>query len=95
MRIIPLRVVHPVKLNDDAPSVQSHYRTFGPTTSVSVPVSRIGTLALAKAFRLDFSLGIGTTGSHVPHWSLIQSHAVYVPGAGRAVGRLPSTFIPG
>ena len=29
-----------------APSVQSHYRTFIPTTSASAPVPRIGTLAL-------------------------------------------------
>ena len=27
-RVIPLQVVRPAKLNDDAPSVQSHYRTF-------------------------------------------------------------------
>jgi len=90
-----LQVARTAKLNDDAPSVQSHYRTFIPTTNVSVPVPRIGTLALAKAIRLGFFLGIGTTGSHVPHWSLNQSHAAFMPGAGRAVGRLPSTFIPG
>ena len=66
-RVIPLQVARTAKLYDDAPSVQSHYRTFIPTTNVSVPVPRIGTLALAKAIRLGFFLGIGTTGSHVPH----------------------------
>jgi hypothetical protein len=30
-------------------------------------VPRIGTLALAKAICLSFSLRIGTTGSYVPH----------------------------
>jgi hypothetical protein len=38
-----------------------------PTSSVSVPVPRLGTQALAKAIRLSFSLIIGATGSHVPH----------------------------
>jgi len=81
--------------NDGAPSIQPHYRAFNPTTSTSVPVSRIGTLALAEAICLHFSLNIGTTGSHVPYRSPVQSHAAFMPGAGRAVGRHPSTFIPG
>ena len=34
------------RLNNAAPSVQSHYRTFNPTTDHSVPVPRIGTLVL-------------------------------------------------
>ena len=46
MRVLPLRVAHRIKPDDDAPSVQSHYRTFFPTTSVSAPVSRIGTQPL-------------------------------------------------
>ena len=74
-RVIPLQVVREAKLNDDAPSVQSHYGTFNPTTSVSAPVPRISTLALADAVRLSFSLHIGTTGSYVPYQSLDQDHA--------------------
>jgi len=34
------------RLDNGAPSVQSHYRTFCPTTNTSAPVPRIGTLAL-------------------------------------------------
>ena len=61
--IIPSRVVHASNPNDAAPSVQSHYRTFNPTTSDSAPVPRIGTLTLVKAIPLGVSLDIGTTGS--------------------------------
>ena len=56
--------------------------TFIPTTSDSAPVSRIGTLALAEAVRLSFSLYIGTTGSCVPYQSLDQGHAAFMPDAG-------------
>ncbi len=70
-----------VKPNDDAPSVQSHYKAFNPTTSISAPVPRIGTLALADAVRLGFSLHIGTTGSYVPYQSLDQDHAAFMPEA--------------
>src|SRR3954469_15392109 len=35
------------RLNNAVPSVRSHYRTFLPTTDHSVPVPRVGTLALA------------------------------------------------
>ena len=40
-----------MKLDDDAPSVRSHYRTITPTTGVSAPVPRIGTRTLAEAIR--------------------------------------------
>ncbi len=95
MRVLPLRVAHRTKPDDAAPSVQSHYRTFTPTTSDSAPVPRIGTLTLAEAFRLGFSLGIGTTGSHVPYRSLTQAHAAFMPDASWAVSRFLPTSIPG
>ncbi len=66
-KVLPLRVAHVTSPDDDAPSIQSHYRTFISITDVSAPVPRIGTLALAKAICLSFSLCIGTTGSYVPH----------------------------
>ena len=41
--------------------------------------------------RLDVSLGIGATGSHVPYKSLVELRAVYMPDAARAGFRvLPS-----
>src|SRR6516164_1680177 len=44
---LPLPVDPGPQLNNAVPSVQSHYRTFHPTTNCSAPVPRIGTLALA------------------------------------------------
>src|ERR1700739_629714 len=38
--------------------------------------------------RLDVSLGIGATGSHVPYKSLVELRAVYMPDATRAGFRL-------
>lgn len=40
-------------------------------------------------FHLRFSLNIGMTGSHVPHKSLNQVHATFVPAAARPVNRFP------
>ena len=94
-RVIPLQVVREAKLNDDAPSVQSHYGTFNPTTSVSAPVPRISTLALADAVRLGFSLRIGTTGSYVPYQSLDQDHAAFMPEASWAVDRFAPNLARG
>jgi hypothetical protein len=62
MRVAPI-----TSPDNDAPSIQSHYRTFNSITGVSAPVPRIGTLALAESICLSFSLRIGATGSHVPH----------------------------
>src|SRR5215472_15589933 len=45
--LLPLPVDPGPQLNNAVPSVQSHYRTFHPTTNCSAPVPRIGTLALA------------------------------------------------
>ena len=83
------------KLNDDAPSVQSHYGTFNPITSVSAPVPRISSLALADAVRLSFSLHIGTTGSYVPYQSLDQDHAAFMPEASWAVDRFAPNLARG
>lgn len=43
---LPSLVDPKIRPDNAAPSVQSHYRTFLPTTSCSAPVSRIGTLTL-------------------------------------------------
>src|SRR6266576_5715563 len=45
--LLPLPVGSGPRLNNAVPSVQSHYRTFTPTTDDSAPVPRIGTLVLA------------------------------------------------
>jgi hypothetical protein len=38
---------------------------------------------------LGFSLNIGATASHVPHESLVQVHATFMPDATQAVSRFP------
>jgi hypothetical protein len=45
--LLPLPVGSGSQLNNAAPSIQPHYRTFRSTTSCSAPVPRIGTLILA------------------------------------------------
>ena len=87
MRVLPFRVAHRIKPDDDAPSVHSHYRSFFPSTGVSAPVPRIGTQTLAAAGRLGCSLNIGTTSSCVPYRSLSQGHAAFMPDADWAVSR--------
>ena len=44
---------------------------------------------------LSFSLGIETTGSHVPRKRLDQGHATFMPDAIWTVSRSPSRLIPG
>ncbi|HTG58170.1 MAG TPA: hypothetical protein VMG63_01985 [Terriglobia bacterium] len=44
---------------------------------------------------MDVSLGIGTTGSHVPHKSLIRLRAAYMPDAARPAFRLAPELVPG
>jgi hypothetical protein len=40
-------------------------------------------------FHFNFSIIIGTTGSHVPHKSLNQVRATFMPDAAHAVNRFP------
>ncbi len=47
-RLLLLPVGPGLRLGNAAPSVQSHYKTFTPTTGCSAPVLRIGTLALHR-----------------------------------------------
>src|SRR4051794_9459162 len=89
-------LVDPTGGPDNAtPSVQPDYRAFSPTTSCSAPVPRVGTLILVGTAHLDFSLGIGATGSHVPCKSLVQSHATFMPDAAWAAIRPPPRLVPG
>src|SRR5208337_3605412 len=81
MRVLPSPVALRPELNNATPSLQPYYRTFITTTGCSAPVPRIGTLILAGTACLDFSLRIGATGSRVPHRSLDQSHAAFMPDA--------------
>src|SRR5208337_4243277 len=82
-------------LNNAVPSVQLHYRAFIPTTDRPAPVPCIGTLILAGTACLDFSLNIRATGSRVPHRSLDQSHAAFMPDAAWAEIRPSPRLVPG
>ncbi len=55
---------------------------------------RFGTLALAVVAACGFSLGIGTTGSHVPYKSLVELRATYMPDAARPNFRTAPELIP-
>lgn len=62
--------------------------------TASAPVPRLGTRGLAGAARSAFSLRIAATGSPVPHESLDQAHAAFMPDAGWAVLGPPPNLIP-
>ena len=95
MRVLPSPVALIPELNNATPSLQPHYRTFIATTGCSAPVPRIGTLTLIGTAYLDFSLSIGATGSRVPHRSLDQSHAAFMPDAAWAEIRPSPRLVPG
>jgi hypothetical protein len=82
-RLLPSPVGRRRRRNATAPSVQRHYSAFVPTTGCSAPV-RIGTQSLAGITHSAVSLGIGTTGSPIPHESLIPGHAAFEPDAAQA-----------
>jgi len=84
---LPCRVDPQVKPIDPTPSLHLHYRDFNTNTSWSAPVLRIGTLTLMGSSHLSFSLIIEATGSHVPHKSLDQVRAIFMPDAAQAVNR--------
>ena len=94
LRLLPISVGPTTWPDNGLPSLQLHYSAFIATTKPSAPVPRIGTLILTGAPRLDCSLRIGATGSHVPYKSLIQLHAAYVPDAARAAFRTAPELVP-
>ncbi len=63
--------------------------TAMPEAGSSAPVPRLGTLTLMGASHLGFSLPIKATGSQVPHKSLSQGHATFMPDAAWPVNRFP------
>jgi hypothetical protein len=56
---------------------------------VAPPLCFASVLSFSWGLHLNFSLNIETTGSHVPHKSLTQSHATFTPEAAWAVNRFP------
>jgi hypothetical protein len=95
MELLPFPVGSLPELNNATPSLPRRYSAFSATAGCSAPVPRIGTLILAGAACLDFSLRIGATGSHVPRKSLAGSHAAFMPDAVWAAIRPSPRLIPG
>jgi hypothetical protein len=56
---------------------------------VGPPPCLASVLSSLWVLHLDFSLNIKTTGSHVPHKSLEQNHAAFMPSTTQAVSRFP------
>ena len=53
------------------------------------PLCSASVLSFLWVLHLNFSLNIGATASHVPHRSLIQVHAAFMPDAAWTVNRFP------
>jgi hypothetical protein len=69
--LLPSPVGSGPRLNNEVPSVQSHYRTFNPTTDFSAPVPRIGTLVLSvfADWTSPFTSGRQVLTFHTRAWS--------------------------
>ena len=59
------------------------------TLRAAPPLCAASVLSRLWGLHLRFSLYISTTGSHVPHKSLDQGHAAFMPSTTQAVNRLP------
>ena len=82
-----------MQLRPFAPFAPTVLPVFSATTGQSVPVPCFGTLILAGP-RLDFSLDIKATGSHVPCKSPCQFHATFIPDATQTVCKSPLDSLP-
>ena len=81
--LLPLPVGSGPRLNNAVPSVQSHYRTFNPTTAAP-PLCPAWVLWPSRFSPLGRLLWHRATGSHVPYKSLVWLRAAYMPDAARA-----------
>jgi hypothetical protein len=95
-RLLPSLVDQIIRSDDPTPSLHLDYRDsiIAPSTLLRVGPSPCpaSVLSFLWVHHLNFSLSIGTTGSHVPHQSPIQVHATLMPDATQAVSRLPLDF---
>ena len=92
--LLPLPVGSEPRRNTAAPSVQSHDRTFLPTTELLRPCAPHRYSGPCGFCHLNVSLGSGTTGSHVPYKSLIRLRAASMPDVARAAFRTAPELIP-
>ena len=83
-QLLPFLVDQSIRLNNVTPSLHPHYRTSS-LLRVIPSLCSASVLSLLRVLHLSFSLTIWTTGSHVPHKSLAQVHATFMPDAAQAV----------
>ncbi len=79
-------VDYSIKLDDVAPLLRSHYEPSS-LLLATPPLCSASVLSFSWGHHLNFSLSIGATVSHVPHKSLDQLHAAFMPDAVQAVNR--------
>src|SRR5271165_1969859 len=82
--LLPLPVGSGPRLNNAVPSVQSHYRTFTPTTNCSVPVPRIGTTGSHVPYKSPVRL----RAAYMPDaaWAVFRITPKLIPGEDRTPG---------
>src|SRR4051794_27123515 len=82
------------RLNHSTPSLRLRYRA-STLLRVDPPLCHASGLLTSWGFHLGISLGIVTTGSHVPRESLNRARATFTPVTIKAVSRSRLDRIPG
>ena len=91
---LPSLVDPSLRLNHSTPSLHPHYRA-STLLRVDPPLCHASGLLTSWGFHLGISLGIVTTGSHVPRESLNRARATFTPVTIKAVSRSRLDRIPG
>lgn len=93
LRCCHQRLPHLLRPDGASPSLQTHY-DLSPLLRLAPSLYPALVLWCSWDLHLHVSLGIGVTGSHVPHESLNRLHATYMPDAAQAVDRSPPALVP-
>src|SRR5215475_7445370 len=91
---LPSLVDPSLRLNHSTPSLHPYYRA-STLLWVDPPLCHASGTLPSWVFHLGISLGIVTTGSHVPRESLSRARATFTPVIIRAVSRSRPDRIPG
>ena len=92
--LLPFMVGSLSRLDGSTPSLRPHYQASS-LLRADPPPCPASVLCPLWVFHLGSSLCIGATGSHVPHKSLNQDHAAFMPATVWAVSRFPPDSVPG
>ena len=91
---LPSLVDSSLRLNHSTPSLHPRYRA-STLLRVDPPLCHVSGFLTSWGFHLGISLGIVTTGSHVPRESLNRDRATFTPVIIKAVSRSRLDRIPG